>query len=242
MMKRNILVSAVLSALIVISSPAKAQLVVSDPGNLANSKVQHALQLSEMAKQLAEMKRHYEQLKQQHEAITGTYGRGNFEQAITQQAVEIVPGSWQDVVRRQASGEYGQAMSAVEEKIKTLDDAAFASPEGQAATSYRMSTDAVRSTLATGDVLYAQVNRHMDNLARLQAQVDATTNLKDAQDLGNRIQIENGLLQGSLARLAVVNNNLSANQLNSANQGRSMLRRANKQAPAATTTRSSGGY
>jgi type IV secretion system protein VirB5 len=49
-------------------------------------------------------------------------------------------------------------------------------------------------------------------------QVDTTTNVKDAQDLQNRISSENGMLSSAMAKLNAMNMNLQANLVNQQNQ------------------------
>ena len=48
--------------------------------------------------------------------------------------------------------------------------------------------------------------------------VDSTANIKDAQDLQNRIASESGMLQSAMAKLNAMNVNLYANMLNQQNQ------------------------
>lgn len=182
--------------------------------------------IAQMMQQLAQMQQQYEVLKQQYQsmqdqygAVTGSYGRGNIGLDDALSASNVVPGSWQDVVNQQANGAYGSKVQDVEKLINTMPAEVFADPKGQNATNYRMSTDSVRAAMASGDVLYAEVQTHLDNLAKLAAQVDRTVNVKDAQDLQNRIAIENGMLQATMAKLTVMNSNLQANMLNEQNQG-----------------------
>lgn len=182
--------------------------------------------IAQMVQQLAQMQQEYELLKQQYAtqqqqlaAEVGSYGRGSIGLDDALSASNIVPGSWQDVVNQQASGAYGSKVQDVEKLINTMPADVFADPTGQSATNYRMSTDSVRAAMAGGDVLYAEVQTHLDNLAKLAAQVDRTANVKDAQDLQNRIAIENGMLQATMAKLTIMNSNLQANMLNEQNQG-----------------------
>lgn len=174
---------------------------------------------------LIQAKLRYEQLKQQYDtlqrhyaAVTGSYGRGQIGTLEAVKAASIVPGSWQEVVARQASGDFASKSNYYETLIKTMPSELFADPKAQAATNYKLSTDSVRAAMAGGDVLYGEVQAHLNNLARLNQQVDATTNIKDAQDLQNRIATENGMLQTALAKVATLNMNLQANLVNQQNQ------------------------
>jgi type IV secretion system protein VirB5 len=62
------------------------------------------------------------------------------------------------------------------------------------------------------------VQTHLSNLSRLSQVIDGTQNIKDAQDLQNRISAENGMMQSAIAKLNAMNINLQANMLNQQNQ------------------------
>ncbi|AKK24993.1 type IV secretion system protein [Pandoraea oxalativorans] len=173
------------------------------------------LQLQQQFKQLEQQ---YDTLKSQYAAITGSYGRGQIGLSDALNAASVVPGSWQEVVAQQQSGAFAAKQADYEKLIKTMPQDVFANPQAQDATSYKMSTDAVRAALAGGDTLYSEVQTHLNNLARLSQQIDATTNIKDAQDLQNRISSENGMLQSAMAKLNAMNMNLQANMVNQQNQ------------------------
>ena len=133
-------------------------------------------------------------------------------------ATSVVPGSWQEVVAQQQSGAFGSRQSFYEKLINTMPQDLFANPQAQNATTYKMSTDSVRAAMAGGDSLYSEVQTHLNNLTALSEQVDTTTNIKDAQDLQNRISSENGMLQSAMAKLNAMNMNLQANMVNQQNQ------------------------
>lgn len=173
------------------------------------------LQLQQQFKQLQDQ---YATLKAQYAAVTGSYGRGvtGLNQSIN--AASVVPGSWQEVVAQQQSGAFGSKQNYYEKLINTMPQDLFANPQGQNATNYKMSTDSVRAAMAGGDSLYSEVQTHLNNLSVLSQQVDTTVNVKDAQDLQNRISTENGMLSSAMAKLNAMNMNLQANLLNQQNQ------------------------
>ncbi|CEH39687.1 type IV secretion system protein [Xanthomonas citri] len=173
------------------------------------------LQLQQQFQQLQEQ---YKTLKDQYAAVTGSYGRGQIGLGDSINAASVVPGSWQEVVAQQQSGAFGSKQAAYEKLINTMPQDLFANPQAQNATTYKMSTDAVRAALAGGDSLYAEVQTHLNNLARMSQQVDATVNIKDAQDLQNRIAGENGMMQSAMAKLNAMNMNLQADMVNQQNQ------------------------
>lgn len=172
----------------------------------------------QLTQQYQQLKQQYETIRQQYAAITGSYGRGQIGFAESVRASSVVPGSWQEVVALQASGAFGSKSEFYEKLIRTMPPELFANPKAQAATNYKLSTDSVRAAMAGGDALYGEVQIHLNNLARLNQQVDSTANIKDAQDLQNRIATENGMLQSALAKVATLNMNLQANLMNQQNQ------------------------
>lgn len=162
--------------------------------------------------------RTYQQLQQQYTAITGSYGRGQTGLSSAISSAQVVPGSWQEVVAMQNSGAYGAKQNYYESQINTLPSSTFANPQSQQAMDYKNSTDSVRASLASGDALYAETQTHLNNITTLSGQVDSTTNIKDAQDLQNRIASETAMLQSDQAKLSALNTNLAAQQLNHQNQ------------------------
>ncbi|MGA4074220.1 type IV secretion system protein [Ralstonia nicotianae] len=173
------------------------------------------IQLQQQFKQLQDQ---YKTLKDQYAAVTGSYGRGaiGLNQSIS--SASVVPGSWQEVVAQQQSGAFGSKQGFYEKLINTMPQDLFSNPQAQNATTYKMSTDSVRAALAGGDSLYSEVQTHLNNLSVLSQQVDSTVNIKDAQDLQNRIASENGMLSSAMAKLNAMNMNLQANMVNQQNQ------------------------
>ncbi|SAL60043.1 type IV secretion system protein [Caballeronia humi] len=177
-----------------------------------------AATMSQLQQQFRQLQQQYETLKQQYAAVTGSYGRGQLGLNESIRATSVVPGSWQEVVAQQQNGAFGSRQSFYEKLINTMPQDLFANPQAQTATTYKMSTDSVRAAMAGGDSLYSEVQTHLINLTRMSEQVDTTTNVKDAQDLQNRISSENGMLQSAMAKLNAMNMNLQANMLNQQNQ------------------------
>lgn len=172
----------------------------------------------QLQQQFQQLQAQYKTLKDQYAAVTGSYGRGaiGLNQSIS--SASVVPGSWQEVVAQQQSGAFGSKQSFYEKLINTMPQDLFANPQAQNATNYKMSTDSVRAAMAGGDSLYSEVQTHLNNLSVLSQQVDTTANIKDAQDLQNRISTENGMLSSAMAKLNAMNMNLQANLLNQQNQ------------------------
>ena len=206
-------------------APASAQLAVVAPLSDALNVSNQAETIAKWGEQIAAMKQQYDQLKWQYAAVTGSYGRGQIGLNDSINASSVVPGTWQEVVQQQAQGTYGAKLGQYEQLIRTMPQELFQNPQGQSATTYRLSTDSVRAAMSGGDALYAQVQTHLNNLAKLSLQVDSTSNVKDAQDLQNRIATENGMLQSAMGKLNVMNLNLQANTLNQQNQAQAATQR-----------------
>jgi len=213
-MKRT-LASLAVAASIGVATPAIA-------GGIPTFDAATVLQLQQ---QYTQLQQQYETLKQQYSAVTGSYGRGQVGLSDAIDAASVVPGSWQEVVAQQQGGAFGSRLSYYETLIKTMPQDLFANPQAQDATTYKLSTDSVRAALAGGDSLYSEVQTHLNNLARMSQQVDTTANVKDAQDLQNRIASENGMLTSAMAKLNAMNMNLHANMLNQQNQATAETRR-----------------
>ena len=174
--------------------------------------------VTQLQQQYMQLQQEFEVLKQQYGAVTGSYGRGVALLNESVNSASVVPGSWQEVVAMQQSGAFSGKQNAVEQLIKTMPQQLFQNPQGQTAATYKLGTDAVRAGLAGGEALYSEVQTHLNNLAKLAQAVDTTANVKDAQDLQNRIAVENGMLNSAMAKLTVMNVNLNANLLNAQNQ------------------------
>lgn len=203
---------------ILVSVAISASFCASMPAAATGIPTFDAATMTQLQQQFRQLQQQYETLKQQYAAVTGSYGRGQLGLNESIRATSVVPGSWQEVVAQQQSGAFGSRQSFYEKLINTMPQDLFANPQAQNATTYKMSTDSVRAAMAGGDSLYSEVQTHLINLTRMSEQVDTTTNVKDAQDLQNRISSENGMLQSAMAKLNAMNMNLQANMLNQQNQ------------------------
>lgn len=186
-----------------VSGTASAQLAVFDASNLRES-IQRYQQMVQQARQL----------QFQYQAITGNYGIGALGQGAAFSAQSIVPGSWQDVVRLQQSGEYGAKMDYYEGLMKSVEPSVLAGDQSRGAGAYKLSYDDTRAAFAMADATYDSVDVHRQNIEQLMQRIDTTQNIKEAEDLNNRLLSENALLQVSLARLSAVQGNLSASAQN----------------------------
>lgn len=187
-----------------------AQWAVIDGANLQQSIAQYA----QMVEQVAQLKAQLEQLKNQYQAVTGNYGIGGLGQGDSFSAANIVPGSWQEVVRLQQSGKFKSKMDYYEKLMKTVDPALFSNDPSRSTSAYKLSYDNTRAAFAVTDATYDSVETHRKNIEQLIQRIDSTQNIKEATDLNNRLMSENAMLQISVARLAAVQNNLNASAAN----------------------------
>jgi len=191
---------------------------VSVIGAAGNGYAQYAVfdasNYQQMVQTVGQLKAQLEQLKDQYRAITGSYGIGGFLQEETFAAGNIVPGSWQEVVRLQQAGKLRSKLDYYEGLMKTVDPALFEKNTTRTAGAYRLSYDNTRAAFAVTDATYESIETHRRNIEQLVRRIDGTQNIKEATDLNNRLVSENAMLQVALARLAAVQGNLSASAQN----------------------------
>lgn len=168
----------------------------------------------QLQQEFQQLQKQYETLKQQYQAVTGSYNRGQVGLNDSINSASVVPGSWQEIVAQQQSGAFGARASFYDKLLKTMPQDLFSDPQSEKATTYRLSSSSVRAAMTGGELLYQEVQTHLNNITRLSQLVDETQNVKDAQDLQNRISTENGMMQSALGKLSAMNMNLQANMLN----------------------------
>lgn len=204
---RRLLVVATM-ALVWTAPPrqASAALVVFDP-SVYTQTVQQYLQ---MVEQLNQLRAQLEQLKRQYEAITGSYGVGAILQEVTAAAQAMVPGSWQEIVDLQRSGKLKTKLDYYEAIMRKLDPLILEGNQGRGAEAFKLIYNNTRAAFAVTEATFESIEIHRQNIEQLMRRIDASQNIKEAADLGNRLVAENAMLQIGLARLSAVQNNLQA--------------------------------
>ena len=202
--------TALFAAACLLTGSATAQVAVIDASNLQQSIQQY----QQMVEQVRQMKAQVDQLRSQYEAITGSYGVGAMLQNEALAAQNIVPGSWQDIVKLQQAGAYKTKMDYYEGLMKAVDPALLETGKSRSTGAYKLSYDNTRAAFAVTDATYDAVDVHRRNIEQLIRRIDATRNIKEATDLNSRLISENGMLQIAIARLAAVQGNLSASAQN----------------------------
>jgi type IV secretion system protein VirB5 len=163
--------------------------------------------------QLHVLRMQYRELKRIHASQTGSYRRGKLGLDAALRASYVVPGSWQDVVGQQRRGVYGRKKKQASHAMHYVSPTQFKDVDGSSAQDYAMGTDAVLSSMAVGEATFEAINVHLKNMRKFARRIDQTRNSKEAQDLRNRIAVEQGMLQSAKAKLAVVHLHLQAQLL-----------------------------
>lgn len=169
--------------------------------------------IHQLQNQFAQMQREYAVLNEIRDTQKGSYRRGALGLDAALAATKVIPGSWQDVVGKQRRGAYGSKKSRYDASLDVLPEGRFIDDEGASAKQYGRASDSVVSAMATGEAAFDEINTHLKNMRKLAARVDETVNAKDAQDLRNRIAVEQGFVQTAVAKVNVLMMHLQANLL-----------------------------
>lgn len=172
---RRLITMATCLSLAGMANSSHAQWATFDASNL----IQNLAQYAEMVEQVAQLKSQLEQLKNQYQAVTGSYGLGGLLQNDTFAAANVVPGSWQDVVRQQQSGKYKSKMDYYEKLMRTVDPVLFDKNSSRSASAYKLSYDNTRAAFAVTDATYDAVDTHRKNIEQLIRRIDSTQNIKE---------------------------------------------------------------
>ena len=209
-MKVKLFKKALISSTIAISTmtatiPANAFMgfgdVVFDP-----TAVYQAIQ------QYYQLQAQYNQMKAQLESMTGQYNVA----AGTNIVKDIVPGSWQDVVRNQ-SGAFGTKQASYDKLMQVLPKAEYEKMMQNGKFSHDYNT--TRMGMAVSEASYEALNEHIKNLQVLSAKINTTKGMKESLDLGNQIQVEQTYISAINARLGAVQANLSSTVSNNSVSG-----------------------
>lgn len=164
--------------------------------------------VAQAVQQVYQLKQQYETMKNQLESVTGNYNVG----AGLSTVQDIVPGSWQDVVKNQA-GAFGSKQATYDKLMQVIDKSTLDSmmkDKKSFANNYNM----VRMGMAVSDTSYEALNEHIKNLGMLSGKINTTKNIKEAQDLANQIAIEQSYITAINARLGAVQSNMLSVQAN----------------------------
>ena len=201
---RKLAAAAVLSTSMLFSAQSAHAIfgigdIVFDPTNTAKA-----------IEQIYRMKEQYEVLKKNLDAVSGaTNMTGDLKKVEN-----LIPGSWQEVVSIQKSGGLFKNKQESYNRIITIIGEKDLERLQKDNTVFKGNFEAVRTGMAVSDASYEALGERIKRLEQLSAKINSTKNIKEAQDLGNAIAIEQAQIQVISAQLSAVQNNMAANTAN----------------------------
>lgn len=210
----QLLAAATGIGLIAMSAHTYAQESVIDQAAI----LQMTQQLLNDATEIAILKDQLKQAGATTSAITGSYGRGGIGRDVAKQSAHQMLDTWQDVVAQQQSCKDGFSLTECQQETR-LNTMPSIGDGTQANTTYQAGSTAVRSSMAANNDLYNELQVHLQNIDELTAEIDETTNAKDAADLQSRVAAENAYISIANGKIQAMNLNVQANVLNGQNQG-----------------------
>lgn len=171
---------------------AAAQIPVTDVASLT----QQIQQVAAWSKQYSQMVQQYQTMTAQLNAIKGSRGMGQLlnQPQLRQQLPTDFLGQF-DRLRAQGAGGASSQATAIYESIRTYNCASQFPRDQQARLSCEASAMVTPTNLALIEQSLAASQSRMTQLQGLMATIDAAHDTKAAQDLANRISLEQALLQ-----------------------------------------------
>ncbi|MBZ5763336.1 hypothetical protein LAV84_27855 [Rhizobium sp. VS19-DR104.2] len=197
-MKTKLLAATIAAAL---AAPlAQAQVVVEDPGVLANT----IEQISYMTKQLAEAQAQVSQLKQQYEALTGSSGMGSLLPNSASTLRQNLPEDWSKVYS-DAMNSSSSITGSARQMLGRFDDQIANMGRGEALSFIRQQMrEKGAYDRVMAETAYNNQMRELQDIEALTRQIDSTTSMKQIADLQARIQTSQGAIQGENAKLQLM--------------------------------------
>lgn len=240
-------------------------------GYYAEQITQMAKQLEESVKQVTTMGGVLTTVQDQYKAITGTYNRamgiinrvtrlatamsnmpknGGFLKKL--QWIQRMGGAVGGVMRDTAReiDRNGKTRDGVYKSTKLILDEVFGDAKGDKAIDRRtkrqlgeeLTQDTLKEAVATNEAVLADMDDRLATIKELADQIDATVNMKDAQDLTNRILVEVlYTLQDLLTISATANKAATLIHYRGIRDSDTEKRERQREAPAADKVPASGG-
>jgi regulator of replication initiation timing len=142
--------------------------------------------------------------------ITGNYGIGDYQWDPKLHAWGDKTASWDEVLKiYQAGGNPGDLGSvaktlAKQFPIQNLNAIKNFNPRDAHRDYYNTQAKTALAARAASQVIFDRIQKEIELEQKLQEKIDHTSNIKEAMDLQNRLQVENNLIQLELLRLAAV--------------------------------------
>jgi type IV secretion system protein VirB5 len=163
---------------------------------------QHDEQQKAMAEQLEQLQKQLDAVNAQKEAMTGSSGQGAIS---TEDYADSVPRDWRETLDALNNG------GKVSELAKAMRDKAEKDIEstGDIKADAKKNLDNGFDNAINGQALnaaaYEASTKRIENLTKLQEQIDKTKSVKEAADLQARIQVESSLINNELVRTQSMN-------------------------------------
>jgi hypothetical protein len=149
-------------------------------------------------------------------AVSGHYKMGDLVD-VPLKSQQWSPGAWNNALTNTADGasmEYMQATSVFSDGHKLLSQADFIKSGGTQTgyLAYKKHWETVRAASAIAETAYNKLNKDSAQIKTLQQAIESAPNSKAAQDLQNRIGVEEADMQVQEQRIKVVDLKLAAEQ------------------------------
>ncbi len=218
---------AIIALLFITPSSAFAQWVVNDPANLVQNINQVAQTIEQINRLKLQYERQFEQLQkaaQQVSAMTGARGMGLLlNSAANLDDRRYTPQTWQDTLMILKKGGSPGSQKDVKDIYKTMrvkykianrQKISPKNPDSPRALNHELTTQTTLANFAVSEKAFNLSNKRIKNYETLLAEIEKTADLKAAQDLANRIAIENGMTINELNKLLATQMQLKAAQSN----------------------------
>ena len=184
-----------------MSSPARAQFIVSDPGGLTEQVLFRLGQLEAMAKQLAMMVQQYNMLKSAYDAATSARSLGDvFDNPLLRQ---YLPQEWVEIYDRVNKLGYN-AMSAAQREIyaanQAFDACEYIKDEDERLTCEAL---AIQASVKKGLIVPAvqMTAQRSLQIKQLMKKMGETKDLKEAAEIQGRINAENAQIANAQSEI-----------------------------------------
>lgn len=173
-------------------------------------------QLKTAANELAAMKKVQSDVNFVHGAVTGHYKMGDLVD-IPLKDQQWSPGAWADAMQNTADGasvQYLQASSMFGDTHKLLTQTEFVKAGGdkESYKTYKEQWQTARAANAVAETAYNKINKDEADIKAMQKKIEVANNVKAAQDLRNRIAVEQADINVQQQRIKTVQLKLQAEQ------------------------------
>ncbi len=206
-MRRVILGFMVSISMTYIPVTLQAWGIVHDPLSYSQMLTSYA----QLVRQYGLLKQQFGQLKTLADAVHGSYGFGGFlNSAQNLSDRQWSPDDWQQALQRMSGGNAERYQELVNDYHS--NHVILSSREYQKGVSknhaaiYRQDVQVNRAATATATYEFNSINKHLDTIHQLSAQIDHAENSKAAMDLNSRLLTEVAYIQTQSLKMQVLLN------------------------------------